>query len=116
MGAILTILGPVLTKFALWAYDRVVNHYKSTSVGVAVGGAVYEAVSVFGCDPSLLGPAIAGAIAALPKVLGSDADKIAPTVWNAVKEAAESAKHSKQVLTEAEDAQKKAAEDAGMHL
>jgi hypothetical protein len=114
MTAILTLLGPILEKLALWLYERIVTNYKSTAIGVAVGGAVYETLTTFGCDPTLMGPAIAGVVTSLPKILGTDADKVAGVIWGTVKEAVAQQKHSNAVLSDAVAKQDEAAKEAGI--
>ena len=114
MQAILTLFGPLLVQMGTWLWNRVISNYKSTALGVAIGGVVYEGLTTFGCDPELFSPAILAAIAAAPKVIGTDADKVAPTIWGAMKDAVEQKKKSAQVLAEAQAAQDQAAKDAGI--
>ena len=114
MPPLLSMFAPLLVQIVGWLWDRVVNHYKSTAIGVAVGGAVYEGLTVFGCDPNLVAPAVAAAVVAVPKILGTDADKIAPTIWKAMKDAVEQKKKSDAVLAESQAGQDKVAKEAGI--
>lgn len=107
-------LGGLLGRVAVWVFDRVRNHLKSTGIGIAVGGLVFEVLTTFGCDIDLLNAGLVSAVAAAPGVLGADAGTIAPTLWASMKEGVTEAKHSKEVELAARKAQEEAAKAAGM--
>lgn len=106
---ILQVFGPALQGLATNLLKRAKAGWEASLIkaGISVG-AVEVLAQTMGCDTTLLGPAIFAVPAVIVSIFEVPANMVMPTILQAMKDAVDQAKKSKQVLAEAEALQEEA--------